>query len=120
MNFVTGLSISADWKNDSYNSILVIVNRLIKIVHYKLVEITIDIYGLAEVIINMVVCYPGVPGLVVIDQSLLFILKFKFLLYHFLGIKKKLFTAFYSQTDSQTKRQNSMIEVYFRVFIYWE
>ncbi len=33
MDFVTGLPISADWKGDSYDSILVIVDRLTKMVH---------------------------------------------------------------------------------------
>ena len=33
---------------------------------------------------------------------------------------KKLSTAFYPQTNGQTKRQNGMIEVYFRIFVNWE
>ncbi len=32
MDFVTGLPISANWKDDSYDSILVIVDRLTKMV----------------------------------------------------------------------------------------
>ena len=49
LDFVTGLSILTDWKGDSYDSILVIVNRLTKMVPYKPVKITINIPGLAEV-----------------------------------------------------------------------
>ena len=52
MDFVTVLSISTDWKGDSYDSILVIVDRLTKMVHYKLVKVTINAPGLAEVIID--------------------------------------------------------------------
>ena len=55
MDFVTGLPLSSDWKGNNYNSILVIVNRLTKIVHYKPVKVTIDALGLAEVIIDVVV-----------------------------------------------------------------
>ena len=55
MDFVTGLSISTNWKGDSYNSILVIVNQLIKIVHYEPVKVTIDAPGLGEVILDVVV-----------------------------------------------------------------
>ena len=55
MDFVTGLPISTDWKGTSYNSILVIVDRLTKIVHYQLVQITTDAPGLAEVIIDVIV-----------------------------------------------------------------
>ena len=55
MDFVTGLSVLMDWKGDSYDLILVIIDRLTKMVHYKPVKITINALGLAKVIINMVV-----------------------------------------------------------------
>lgn len=55
MNFVTSLPISTDWKGESYDSILVIVDRLTKMVHYKLVKVTINAPGLAEVILDIVV-----------------------------------------------------------------
>ncbi len=110
MDFVTGLPISADWKGDSYDSILVIVDRLTKMVHYKLVKVTIDAPGLAEVVIDVVVRHHGVPESIVMDRGLLFTSKFWSLLCYFLGIKKKLSTAFHPQTDGQTKRQNSTME----------
>ena len=55
MDFVTALPILTDWKGDSYNSILVIVDQLTKMVYYEPVKVTIDAPGLAEVIIDMVV-----------------------------------------------------------------
>ncbi len=55
MDFVIGLLILVNWKGDRYDSILVIVDWLIKIVHYKPVKVTIDAPSLAKVIINMVV-----------------------------------------------------------------
>ena len=55
IDFVTGLPLFADWKGDNYDSILVIVDRLTKMVHYKPVKVTIDASGLAEVIIDKVV-----------------------------------------------------------------
>ena len=95
IDFVTGLLISADWKSDSCNSILLIVNRLTKMVHYELIKITIDAPGLTEVIIDMVVHHHRVPELIIMDQGLLFTLKFWSLLYYFLSIKRKLSTAFH-------------------------
>ncbi len=110
MDFVTGFPISANWKSHSYNLILVIINWLTKIVHYDPVKITIDITGLAEVIIYVIVRHHGVLELIIMDQDLLFISKFWSSLYYFLGINKKPSTVFHPQTDGQTERQNSMIE----------
>ncbi len=45
MDYVTGLPISTDWKGDSYNLILVIVDWLTKIVHYEPVYVTIKAPG---------------------------------------------------------------------------
>lgn len=44
-DLVTGLSESTDCKGDSVDSILVIVDRLTKIIHYELVQITTDAPG---------------------------------------------------------------------------
>ena len=120
MDFVTGLLVLMDWKRDNYDSRLVIVNRLTKMVHYKPVKVTIYALGLAEVIIDMVVRYHGLPNSIVIDKSLLFILKFWSLLCYFVGIKQRLSTTFYPQTNSQTKRQNSMIKSYLQTFVNFE
>ena len=67
MDFITGFPISANWKVDSYYSILVIVDRLIKIVHYIPVKITIEAQGQAKVIIDMVVRHHGVLESIVMD-----------------------------------------------------
>ncbi len=76
MEFVTGLPISADWKGNSYDSILVIIDQLTKIVHYKPVKVTIDAPGLAKVIINMVVHHYGVLESIVTDRGSLLTSKF--------------------------------------------
>ena len=112
MNFVTGLPLSADWKGDSYDSILVIVDQLTKMVHYEPVKVTIDAPGLAEVILDVVVCHHGLPDSIVTDRGSLFTSKFWSSLCYFLGIKQKLSTAFHPQTDGQTERQNSTMEAY--------
>ena len=76
MDFVTGLPISTNWKGDSYDSILVIINWLTKMVYYEPIKVIIDTLGLAEVIFNMVVCYYGLPNSIVSDKDSLFALKF--------------------------------------------
>ena len=67
IDFVTGLPISANWKSDSYDSILVIIDRLTKMVHYKPVKVTINTPGLAEVIIDVIVRHHGVSESIVTD-----------------------------------------------------
>ncbi len=100
MDFITSFPISADGKGDSYNLILVIINRLTKMVYYKPIKIIIDAQGLAEVIIDVVVCHHGVPESIVTDRGLLFTSKFWFSLCYFLGITRKLSITFHLQTDS--------------------
>ena len=73
---MAGLSLLADWKGNSYDSILVIVDRLIKMVYYEPVKVTIDASGLAEVIIDVVVWHHGLPNTIVTDRSSLFTSKF--------------------------------------------
>ncbi len=55
MDFVIRLSVFINQKGDIYNLILVIINWLTKIVHYKLLKITIDIFSLIEVILDIVI-----------------------------------------------------------------
>ena len=112
MDFVTGLPLSADWKGDNYDSILVIVDRLTKMVHYEPVKVTIDAPGLAEVIIDMIVWYHDLPDSIVTDRGSLFTSKFWSSLCYFLGVKRRLSTTFHPETHGQTERQNSTIEAY--------
>ncbi len=120
MDFVIGLPISADWKSNSYNSILVIVDRFTKMVYYELVKVTIDTPGLAEVIIDVIIHHHKVPKSIVTDRGALFTSKFWSSLCYFLGIKKKLSTAFYPQIDGETERQNRTMEACLRAFVNWE
>ena len=120
MDFVIGLPILKDWKGNSYDSILVIIDRLTKMVHYGPVKVTINASGLAEVIIDVVVRHHGLPDSIVTDRGSLLTSKFWSSLYYFLNIKQKLLTAFHPQTDSQIKRQNSTMEAYLQVFVNFE
>ena len=120
MDFVTGLPVSTNWKGETYDSILVIVDRLTKMVHYEPVKVTIDAPGLAEVIIDVVVRHHGLPDSIVSDWGSVFTSKFWSSLCYFLGIKRRLSTAFHPQTDGQTERQNSTMEAYFRAFVNYE
>ena len=95
MDFVTGLPISTDKKGDSYDFILVIINWLTKMVYYKPVQVTINASRLAEVILDIVVWHHDLLDSIVSDRDSVFTSKFWFSLCYFLGIKQRLFTAFY-------------------------
>ena len=95
MDFVTGLPLFADWKSNNYNSILIMVNHLNKMVHYEPVKITIDAPRLTKVIINVVVWYHGLFNSIINDRGAIFTTKFWSLLGYFLGIKRRLSTTFY-------------------------
>ena len=95
IDFVIGLPISTDWKKECYDSILVIVDRLIKMMHYELVKVIIDTLGLVEVIPDVVVRHHDLPDSIVTDRDSLFTLKFWSSLCYFLKIKQRLSTAFH-------------------------
>ncbi len=120
MDLVTRLPVSTDWKGVTYNLILVIVERLTKMVHYEPVKVTINTLGLFEGILNVVVRHHGLPDSIVSDRSSFFTSKFWSSLCYFLGIKQRLYTTFHPQTDGQTERQNSTMEAYLQAFINFE
>ena len=120
MDFMTGLPLTSDWKGDSYDSILVIVDRLTKMVHYELVKVTINAPELTDVIIDMVVWHHGLPNSIVTNRGSVFTSKFWSSLCYFFEVKRRLSTAFHPQIDGQTKRQNSTMEAYLKAFVNFE
>ncbi len=55
IDFAIRLSISTNWKGNSYDLILVIIDWLTKMVYYELVKITIGTLDLIKVILNTVI-----------------------------------------------------------------
>ena len=86
MDFVTGLPLFADWKGNSYNSILVMVNHLTKMVHYEPVKININGPALAKVIRDMVVRHHDLLNSIISDRGAIFMSKFWSSLCYFFGI----------------------------------
>ena len=70
MDFVTKISISTNWKEENYDSILVIVNWLTKIVYYKPVKVTINVPRLAEILLDKVICHHRLPNSIVTNRGL--------------------------------------------------
>lgn len=87
MDFVTSLILLINWKYDSYNAILVVINYMTKKVHYKPIITTIDVASLVEIIIDVIVKYYSTSMLIIYNRGSLFTSKFWFLLCYFLSIK---------------------------------
>ena len=117
MDFVIRLLVFTNWKGKTNGSILIIVNWLTKMIHYKPVKVIINASSLVEVIIKIIVQYYGLINSIMSDCGSVFTLKFWSSLCYFFGIKQKLSTVFYPQTDGRAERQNSTIEVYLQAFL---
>ncbi len=76
MDFITVLLVFTNWKGEIYDSILVIVNRFTKIVHYEPNKVTIDVTGLAEVIIEAIIQYYGLLNSIISNHGSVFTSKF--------------------------------------------
>lgn len=57
LDFLLILLILINWKNDSNDSILSVLDYFKNIVYYKPVNFIIDIAGLVKMIINMIISY---------------------------------------------------------------
>jgi len=57
------------------------------------------------------------PESIVLDRELQFVAEMMKKLNRMLGIKTKLSTSFYPQTDGQTRRMNQELEQYLRFFV---
>lgn len=103
-------SVFTNWKGETYDLILVIINQLKKIIYYKPIKVSIDASALIEIIIKMIIWYHGLSNSIISDCNLVFTSKYWLLLFYFFKIKQKLSIAFYSEIEGRIKRQNSTIK----------
>lgn len=96
IDFVTRLPVLSNWKSETYDLILVIINRLTKIVYYNVIKIRIDTFNFAKLFLDVIKEHHRLPGSIINDRDLVLNSKFWSLLYYFLEIKRKLFITFYS------------------------
>jgi len=111
-DFITKLPIA-----QGYDSILVVVDRLTKMVHFIPTTEKTSAEGLARLFRDNVWKLHGLPKSIVSDRGLQFIAGIIWELNRMLGIKSRLSTAFHPQTNGQTERVNQELEQYLRMFI---
>ena len=71
----------------------------------------------AEILIREIIKFHDFSSSITTNKNSIFISKYHDALCYVLKIKFKLSTIYYSQTDDQTKRQNSIMKQYFRIFV---
>lgn len=60
---------STNWKRDSYNFILIIIDWLIKTIYNELVKTAINIPKLKEIILDMIVRHYSLPNLMMTNKG---------------------------------------------------
>jgi len=111
-DFITKLPLA-----QGYDSILVVVDQLTKIVHFIPTTEKTSAEGLARLFRDNVWKLHGLPESIILDRGPQFAAGLMRVLNQMLGIESKMSTAFYPQTDGQMERVNQELEQYLRMFI---
>lgn len=104
-------------RNDEYDSILVMVDRLTKYTHFIPCMKSITAEELAHLVLDRLIRYHGIPKSFITDRDKLFTSNYWKTLVSTMGIKHKLSTAYHPQTDGQTERANQTLEAYLRHYV---
>jgi len=104
-DFITKLLLA-----QGYDSILVVVNRLTKMVHFISTTEKTLVEGLARLFRDNVWKLHRLPKSIISDRGPQFVAGIMQELNRILGIESKLSTAFHSQTNGQIERVNQEIE----------
>jgi len=97
--------------------ILVICNRLFKMMHFVATTEGMSAEGLARLFRDNMWKLYGLPESIVSDRGLQFTAEMTKELNRMLGIETKLLTLYHPQTDRQMERMNQELEQYLRFFI---
>ena len=100
-----------------YDSILVVVDKLTKMVHFIPTTEKTLAEGLARLFRDNIWKLHGLPESIISDRGPQFVVGLMRKLNRMLGIENKILTVFYPQTDEQTERVNQELEQYLRMFI---
>ena len=96
-------------KSNGMDTILVIVDWFIKMIHLKATMTNISSEGIVKIYKNNIWKLHGVSRRILSDRGLQFTSKFMKKFIKALGTKRQLSTAYHPQTDDQTERINQEI-----------
>jgi transposase InsO family protein len=106
MDFIVGLSRT----QTGYDSIWVIVDRLMKVAHFILVKTTYSGTKLVKLYMSRIVSLPRVPKKIMSDRGSQFPSKFGEKLHESMDTKLNFSSAYHPQMDGQTERTNQILE----------
>ena len=112
VDFITKLPLA-----QGYDSILVVVDQLTKMVHFIPTTEKTSAKGLARLFRDNVWKLHGLPESIILDRGPQFAVGLMRELNGMLGIESKLSMEFHPQIDGQTERINQELEQYLRMFI---
>jgi len=109
LDFITDLPLS-----EGFDSVLVVTDRLTKMVHFVPCNKSITAQQTADLFLRNIFKLHGLPDDIVSDRGPQFASSFWRRLLELLGTKLNLSTAFHPQSDGQTERVNQVLEQYLR------
>jgi len=109
LNLVTGLP-----KSNSYDALLVVVDRLSKMAHYIPTTMDVNSKQVAKLFFDNIFHLHRIPDSIVSNRGTQFASEFTRALTNLVGIQQKISTAFHPQTDGQTQRINAIVKQYLR------
>ena len=118
MDFVVKLPKSKDLATDeAYDSIMVIVDKLIKYAIMVPFREKFNAEQLGHILLDRLIRDHGIPKGITSDRNKLFTFNYWKTLIGAIGTKLRLSTAFHPQTDEQTERTNQTMKAYLRHYV---
>src|SRR5208282_540743 len=103
-----------------YDSILIVIDRFSKMVHYIPLRKDIDAKTLLDIFIREVVRLHGVPETITSDRGSVMNSAWWRTFWHYLSAYLTRTTAYHPEGDGQTERQNRTLQTYLRIFCNYE
>ena len=106
--------------SNGMDTILVIVDRFMKMIRLKATTMNISSEGIAKIYRDKIWKLHGVPKTILSNRGPQFASKFMEEFTKVLGTKRKLSTAYHPQTNGQTERMNQKIGTFLRHYVNYQ
>lgn len=113
MDFIDGLP-----RSNSYNCILVVVDRFSKYAHFLPLSHPFTALQMATLFMNNIFKLHGLPKAIVSDRDKVFTSNLWRELFKLMGTQLHMSSAYHPQSDGQTETVNQCLETYLRCFVH--